>query len=52
MNQTISSDCIKTKSDDYLNQAKNIISSYGEYNLLNSSIKIGELIYKLAEDLN
>lgn len=51
VNKNIFTNCIKNKSDDYLNQAKNIMSSYGEYPLLNSSIKIGEVIYKLVEDV-
>ena len=51
VNENIFLNCIKNKSDDYLDQAKNIMTSFGEYQLLNSSIKIGEVIYKLVEDL-
>ena len=51
--RNIYSDCIESKLTDYLNQVRNIISSndYGEYNLLNSSYNIGEIIYNLTDEV-
>ncbi len=44
---------MEKKTNNYLIQVSNLISSFNlnEYKLLNSSYKIGEIIYNLVEDI-
>ena len=47
------SKCIESKLNQYLNETKVISSSpeFGEYNLINSSYKIGEVIFNLTKTI-
>ena len=53
MIKNISNNCIENKLDEYLQITKTntSLTTYGEYTLLNSSYKIGELIYNLTEEV-
>ena len=53
MNKNIYLNCIQNKLNQFINIAKNVASSseFGEYNLVNSSYKIGEVIYSLTETI-
>ena len=46
-------DCFQSKLSDYLNKARDSISSddFGDYELLNSTFNIGEIIYNLTDEV-
>ena len=51
--QSIFTNCFNKKLADYLAQARNIgnLNEYGNYNLLNTSFKISEVIYNLTNEV-
>ena len=51
--QNIFTNCFNKKLADYLTQARNIgnLNEYGNYNLLNTSFKISEVIYNLTNEV-
>jgi len=53
MYNNIYSNCIETRLNQFLNIAKNSASSseFGKYNMVNTSYKIGEVIYNLTETI-
>ena len=53
INNNIYLNCIEPKLSQYLNETKVIssLSEFGEYNLVNSSYKIGKVIYNLTETI-